>query len=132
MKLTKSQLKRIIKEELEEATEGEDVNRQVNMSQFQALSQPATPAYVVTKFAGRGLGGTVPVYITADKEAAERVYNKLMGGVSSFAKSTGAPYAMEVWNGPPGEDSEIRRENPTMFREPHKPVKKRKVQAQEV
>ena len=127
MKLTKSQLKQIIKEELEEATEGEDVNRQVNMSKFQALRQPATPAYVVTKFAGRGLGGTVPVYITADKEAAERVYNKLMGGVSSFAKSTGAPYAMEVWNGPPGEDSEIRRENPTMFREPRKPVKKRKV-----
>ena len=127
MKLTKSQLKRIIKEELEEATEGDDVNRQVNMSKFQALSQPATPAYVVTKFAGRGLGGTVPVYITADKEAAERVYNKLMGGVSSFAKKSGAIYTMEVWNGPPGEDSEIRRENPKMFREPHKAVKKRKV-----
>jgi len=131
MKLTKTQLKQIIKEELEEATEGEDVNRQVNMSKFQALSQPATPAYVVTKFAGRGLGGTVPVYITADKEAAERVYNKLMGGVSSFAKSTGAPYAMEVWNGPPGEDSEIRRENPTMFREPHKPMKKKSIFSEE-
>jgi hypothetical protein len=130
MKITKAQLRNIIKEELEGMTEEEDISER--MSKTDVIKQPAPPAYVITTFAGSGRGGTVPIYITSDKKAAEDVLGQLLGkSVPSFDKSQGDSYKMEVWNGHPSDDSQIRRENPEMFSGEPKPMKKKGIFSEE-
>jgi len=124
MKITKAQLRKLIKEELEGISEEEDISER--KSKTDVIKQPAPPAYVVTTFAGSGRGSTVPIYITSDKKAAEDVLDQLLGkSVSPFDKSQGDSYKMEVWNGHPSDDSQIRRENPGMFSGEPKPMKKK-------
>ena len=86
MKITKSQLKQIIKEELEEAQSSEDL-----------LMRQAAPAYVIMQHRGRF--GSVPVYITADETAAREVRDALLQKVPGGAQRGAEHYELQVWSG---------------------------------
>lgn len=82
MKITKAQLRRIIKEELDE---------------HDPLLTRAAPAYVIMHHRGRF--GSTPVYITSDPEAAERVRDALLRKSVGGAQRGAASYELQVWNG---------------------------------
>jgi len=89
MKISKRQLRRIIKEELSELNEGQ--------SSADLLMQPAAPAYVIMNHRGRF--GSVPVYITADEVAAREIRDALLQKVPGGAQRGAGDYELQVWNG---------------------------------
>jgi len=96
MKITKTQLKRLIKEELGAIDSPEWTPPKI-MSKEEILNQSAAPAYVVTEWRGHGRGGSTPIYITSDEDAAIAVRDALN------SKSPGGRQAdlfnLEVWSG---------------------------------
>jgi hypothetical protein len=89
MKITKLQLKQIIKEELLELNE--------DQSSEDLLMQRAAPAYVIMNHRGRF--GPEPVYITADEAAALAVRDALLQKVPGGAQRGATHYELQVWNG---------------------------------
>ena len=89
MKITKSQLKQLIKEELSELNE--------DQSSEDLLMREAEPAYVIMNHRGRH--GSEPVYITADEVAAREIRDALLQKVPGGAQLGAEHYELQVWNG---------------------------------
>ena len=101
MKITKTQLKRLIKEELGDIDIPEWTPPKI-MSKEEILNQSAAPAYVVTEWRGHGRGGSTPIYITSDEDAAIAVRDGLNSRSPGGRRRHGPNdlFNLEVWNGP--------------------------------